>query len=74
VAANEDVIAYRGSAWSRPCTNGAYVVDRTVGSDLGIAMDPNGADVRNEEAGADLSVRMQVYVRHHGKQLINDAK
>ena len=74
VAANEDVVAYGSSPWSRPCANGAYVVDRTVGSDLGVTMHANEADVRNEEAWADLSVRMKVYVRYHRKQLADDAE
>jgi hypothetical protein len=67
VATNEDVIAYGRSPWSRPCANGAYVVDRTIGSDLGARMHSNEADVRNEEAWADFSVGMNVYVRYRRK-------
>jgi hypothetical protein len=74
MATDEDVVAYGSSPWSRPCTNGAYVVDRTVGSDLGVTMHANEADVRNEEAWADLSVRMKVYVRYHRKQLADDVE
>jgi hypothetical protein len=68
------VVAYGSSPWSRSSANGAYVVDRTIGSDLGVTMHANEADVRNEEAWADFSVRMKVYVRYHRKQLSDDAE
>jgi hypothetical protein len=37
-------------------------------------MDSNEADLRNQEAGADLGVRMNVHVRYHRKQLVDDAE
>jgi len=49
-------------------------MDCTVSADFGVTVDPDEADVRNEQAWADLSVRMNVDVRHHRKQLVDDAK
>jgi hypothetical protein len=48
-------------------------VNCAVSSDFGIAV-YSEADMRNEQAGADLSVRMNVRVRHHRKQLVYDSQ
>ena len=44
-----------------------------VGSDFGVAA-YSEADMRNEQAGADLSVRMNVRVCHHRKQLVYESQ
>ena len=68
VASDGDVVAYSSSACSGPRSNGTYLVDYAVSSDLRIAVHPE-ANMRNEQARADLGVRMNVGVRHHRKQL-----
>jgi hypothetical protein len=67
VAANEDVVAYGGSTWPRPRADRAYVVDCAIGPDLGVTMHSHQADMRNEQAWANLSVRMNVNMRYHRK-------
>jgi len=59
VASNDDVVTYGSSAWSRPCSNGTYLVDCAVGSNLGVAV-YSDATMRNEQARADLGVSMNV--------------
>jgi hypothetical protein len=69
VASDDAVVAYGSSAGSRPRSNGTYLVNYAVSSDLGVAVHSE-SNMRNEQTRADLSVRMNVGMGHHCKELV----
>ena len=74
MAPNEDVIAYRSSAWSRPCANRAHMMKSTVGANLGGSMHSDRTAVRNNKTRSNLSVGINIDHCHYDEQLSYDAK
>ena len=74
IAGDKDMIADSGPAWSGPGPDGAPMMDRTVRSDFGGPVHPDSADMRYQQAWADISGGINVDVRNHRKHLSCNGK
>ncbi len=74
VATDVDMITYRSSAWSRSCADGAHMMKRAIGSDLGGEVNPDWTAMRNNQTWSDLSIGVNIDKCYQDKQLPYDAE
>jgi len=60
VTSDEDVVADDGSAVLRSFADGTQAMERAVGADFGGKVDSDRTAMTDEQAGADLGIRMEI--------------
>jgi hypothetical protein len=64
MAPNENMIAYRSSAWPRTRANGAHMMKSAIGPDFGGGVHSDWTAMRDDETRPNFSVGMYVDKRH----------